>query len=79
LTPVASASYLRLVPFAPAPSDWPSPWLGINLLVRDLRKLYGVREARETLKVELNRALSIKAAMKIAPGCCGLTDVKSTI
>jgi hypothetical protein len=67
LTPVAVASYARLMPPAPAP-DWRSPWLRINHVLRDLTKLFGVREARPMLKEELNRAVSVKAAMKPARG-----------
>jgi hypothetical protein len=52
----------------PAPDDWRCPWLRINLLLREMTKLCAVREARPMLKEELNRAISMKAAMKTAPG-----------
>ena len=40
----------------------------INLVLRKLTKLYGVREARPVIKDEFNRAISMRAAMKTAPG-----------
>jgi hypothetical protein len=76
----------RLVRSSRAPrsrlSDWCSPWLRINLLLRDLRKLDGVREARAVPKVELTRAISMRAAMKTAPGwrnCRGAVGMKRAL
>jgi hypothetical protein len=46
--------------------SWQHPWLRINLLVLNMTKLVSVREARPVLKVELNKALSMRERMKRA-------------
>jgi len=38
--------------------DWRHPWLRINVLLREMTQLFGDRDARPTLKVELPKALS---------------------
>ena len=51
-----------------APDDWRSPWLRVNLLVRELPKLYRRREDRHILKMELDKALIIRDRMEKEPG-----------
>jgi hypothetical protein len=45
--------------------DWHHPWLRINVLVREMARLAARdRSTRPILKVELNKAISIRAKMK---------------
>ena len=52
-----------------AARDWRHPWLRVNVVLREMTHLmFRVdREARSALKVELNKAISMRAKLKRAP------------
>ena len=66
---VRDSPYPFPVPSDPPPSDdWRSPWLRVNLLLRDLPKLYRRREDTKILNDELKKALIIRDRMTKEPG-----------
>jgi len=45
---------------------WQHPWLRVNLLLREIKKAFRVREARPFLKTEVTKALAMREEMKRA-------------
>jgi hypothetical protein len=67
LTDTAPSRSLNLVIDAPAADrDWRHPWLRINLPLLNMTKVFGIREVRSPLKVELNKAIAIREKMRRA-------------